>query len=439
MRNITAATLPALLAGACALAVPLAARAQGGAQHDDQLPRSSAIAYPRQDDRAYPSRDGEQDDRDQRQLGVRVWLENERDLFRPGELTRALVRPNQDAYVAVLHITPDGDVDFLWPRDYNDDGFMRGGDTYSVASRGARDFRVGGGYGIGYVLAVASDEPLDLRRVRDYYYRRSVSWDPALNVYGDPFHAMERFAAELVPGYDEGYGAVDWYSYSVGSSRYRFPRYACYDSYGPWYTSRSPYYDGCDQVRLLLVESPYYYDTRYFRGDRSRYWRRWYGRDYADFYGRRSDPQHGYKEGGYGYDRATGVYRGRTATAPAARPGSGGTGRSGGGEAEGVTTPPSRQRPVLQRRPAEADPVRVSPSPAPRRLDPDEPRPRDTSPRSEPRGEPRARTEPRSEPRSEPRAEPSRSEPRSAPPPRDAGASGRSTPAESRRARPPQE
>ncbi|HKP76543.1 MAG TPA: DUF4384 domain-containing protein, partial [Longimicrobiaceae bacterium] len=303
MRHLTAAAL-LLLAGGLVHGPP-AARAQ-----DDGLYRSDSRRYapdPRDDDQDPYDRRDRDDYRGQRGLGVRVYMENDRDLFRPGDYSRVYVRPTEDAFVAVVNITPDGDVEFLWPNDYGDDGFMRGGVQYAVSSRsGSRGFRVGYGYGIGYVMAVASDEPLDLRRVRDYYYRRSASWDPATNVVGDPFRAMERIARLLVPDYDDGYGAVDWYTYHVGSQRYRYPRYACYDSYGSWYTSRSSYYDGCDRVRVLLVSSPYYYDTRYYRGDRYRYWRTWYPND-VYVVRRDRDPQHGYKERTYGRDRVTGA------------------------------------------------------------------------------------------------------------------------------------
>jgi hypothetical protein len=426
-------TLAALLL----LAGPAAARAQdGGPYRSDVLPGRGSPNYDYGDqDDDYDRRDGDR----QQQLGVHVQLENERDLFRPGEVTRVLVRATQDAYVAVVHITPDGDVDFLWPRDYDDDGYMRGGAQYAVTSRGGvRGLRIGSGYGIGYVMAVASDEPLDLRRVRDYYYRRSASWDPTLNVVGDPFRAMERLARLLVPAYDDGYGAVDWYTYHVGSQRYRYPRYACYESYGPWYTSRSSYYDGCDRVRVLLVESPYYYDTRYYRGDRSRYYRRWYADD--GYSGRRGDPQHGYKEGGYGYDRATGVPNRRpftrSAEAPPPRP-RGSDGRASDGDQEGgggsSVRPPTRQRPTLERRPPESEPVRVTGQPREPRPEPRSSEPRSVEPRREPRSsEPRS-VEPRRESppqQREPRSAEPRSEPRSAPPPRDAGSSGRSAPSE---------
>jgi hypothetical protein len=429
-----------------------AARAQdGGPYRSDVLPDRSGPGYYDDDDDGYDRADGRDGDRQQR-LGVRVSLENQRDLFRPGEVTRVLVRATQDAYVAVVHITPDGDVDFLWPNAYDGDGYMRGGAQYAVSSRGGvRGLRIGSGYGIGYVLAVASDEPLDLRRVREYYYRRSTSWDPDLNVVGDPFHAMERLARLLVPDYDDGYGAVDWYTYHVGSQRYRYPRYACYESYGSWYTSRSSYYDGCDRVRVLLVQSPYYYDTRYYRGDRSRYYRRWYadngyygrryGNDGRD--GRRNDPQHGYKDGTSASGRTAGSPNRRpfvrSSDAPPPRPrsegsdvrGSGRGDQDGGGSA---VRPPTRQRPTLERRPAESEPVRVTGQREPRSSEPRssersaEPR-RESPPSREPRVEqPRREPEPRQ--RAEPRSEP-RAEPRSAPPARDGGgSSGRSAPSE---------
>src|SRR4051812_16185530 len=164
MRSISAALLLLMTSGAPALAQ------SGGLTHSDnswaprEFPRSSAQqnedARPAQDYRrqdGYDQDDQERQEGDEPQLGVRVWLEAQRDLFRPGEQTRALVRPTQDSYVAVLHSPPDGDVEFLWPRDYNDDGFMEGGRAYALTSRfTGRYLRLGTGYGLGYVMAVAS-------------------------------------------------------------------------------------------------------------------------------------------------------------------------------------------------------------------------------------------------------------------------------------------
>ncbi|HET7228954.1 MAG TPA: hypothetical protein VFJ16_03095, partial [Longimicrobium sp.] len=341
-------------------------------------------------------------------------------------------------------ISPDGDVEFLWPRDPDDDGYLRGGQAYALSTRGgSRYVRLGYGYGIGYVVAVTSDEPLDLRNVRDFYYRRTSGWSRDLNVVGDPFHAMERFARDIVPGYDEGYGSLDYYSYHVGSSRYRYPRYACYDSYGPWYGSRSPYYDSCDRVRVLLVQVPYYYDTRYYRGDRAYYWRRWYANDYYAYSARRREPQHGYKESPYGSRIGASPNQRPLRRGNEPPPARTGTSRYGGGgsgddQQEPRATQPSRTRPTLQRRPPETEPVRVSPR---------------YEPRSEPRSEPSSRERPRSDGGGETRVRESAPPRRESPPPRTAeprrespppsrdnggGGSTRSAPSGSPRVRPSQ-
>lgn len=352
---------------------------------------------------------------DQRGAGVRVWMENGLDLFRPGERTRVLLRTTRDAYVAVLHIDPHGNVGVLWPHDSRDEGWVDGGRTLNVTGRyaGGR-FRVGSGYGIGYVFAVASDEPLDLRRFRRAYARQA-GWDDDLNVYGDPFYAMERFERLLVRDWEYGGHDSDYYSYHVGGSRYRYPRYACYTGYGAWYTSYGSYYSDCDVVRVLLRERPYYYDTRHYRGDRSRYYRSYARRDarYA-----MPAPEHGYKErtdtdntarGRGGYER-----RPSSSEAPPRRAGAGSDDYQEGSR----TTPPSRQRPTLQRRPAEPEERRDEPrrvSPPARRDDGDGDRSRGVS-----------RPERREEPRREASPPPRREEPaREAPPARE-----RSTPSQ---------
>ncbi|HEU4561843.1 MAG TPA: hypothetical protein VFS20_28720 [Longimicrobium sp.] len=437
MRTPFAATLALLaLGGAVTLAAPPGAAAQSGALYRTDEPSTLELQREAQELGGYDDRRQGRDQYDgvQRGPSVRVWLENDRDLFSPGALTRVYVRAAQDAFVSVIHITPDGDVEMLWPRDPNDEGYLEGGRAFALSTRtGSRYVRLGYGYGIGYIFAVSSDEPLDVRRMRDFYYRRTSGWSRDLNVVGDPFHAMERFARDLVPGYEDGYGSLDWYSYHVGSSRYRYPRYACYDSYGPWYSSRSPYYDGCDRVRVLLVEVPYYYDTRYWRGDRSYYWRRWYASDYNSYYARRREPQHGYKESPYGSSRSglspnrRPMVRGGDAPPPR----SGGS-RYGGGRddaQEPRVTQPGRTRPTLQRRPQESEPVQARPRSEPRS---EEPRSRESRP--ERTSEPRVREAPA--PRRE--SPPARSaEPRrESPPPRSDGGGTRSEPSRSPRVRP---
>jgi len=222
---------------------------------------------------------------------VSVWLDGSRDLYRPGERIRARVRSDRDGYLAVFHIDTNGDVDIIFPYSEHDDGWIEGGRTVSLGSRGSYDYvRSRGGYGMGYIMAVTLDEPLELWRVRELYGVRTAGWDGSRSIFGDPFYAMDELVRAIVPEPSVGYEAVDYATYHVGQRRYRYPRYACYDGYGPWYTYRGVYWDDCDRVRILLVTYPWYYDTHRWRGSRRPYYERYYYRT------ARSRPLHGYKE-----------------------------------------------------------------------------------------------------------------------------------------------
>lgn len=344
------------------------------------------------------------------QPGVRVWMDGERDIYRIGDRSRVLVRTDRDAYVAVLHIDTDGNVEVLFPSSPGDEGYLRGGRAYSVRPRGSQYVSMRGGYGIGYVFAVASNEPLDNRVLRDLHYRRAGSWDPNYNVYGDPFRAMERYERMLVGDWGWGEHDSDYYTYHVGR-RYTHPRYACYDSYGSWYGSRSVYYDSCDRVRVLLVQVPYYYDTRYYRGDRRVYYARgngYYGNGYYDDRYRRTQPTHGYKERTDVREESRGYSR---RPAPPASRGAGTYTTQREGEPPQQQEPrvvrPERQRPTFERR---------SPEPSESR-------------RPEPRTETRREAPP--ERRSEPRRE--------SPPPRQPSSDNAPSERAAPRVRPPTE
>jgi hypothetical protein len=298
---------------------------------------------------------------DQYGPGVRVWLDGRRDLLRPGERVRVLVRPEQDAYLAVFHIDTNGDVDILYPRSSMDDGWVRGGRTLALGSRGFGNYlRIRGGAGMGYVFAVALDEPLELWRVEELFGRRFASFDSRWTVYGDPFHAMDRIAHDVVPDGAWGYESTDHVSYHVGSRRYTHPRYACYDGYGDWYYGRGVYLSSCDRVRILLVARPHYYDTYYWRGSRRVYYERYYRPlPVRTVRAGPRQPEHGYKERTDTRSvPAAATYQRRPE--PAARPGSAaGASRVGlqqqerarPQQQEGRAEPPARQRPQLQRRP----------------------------------------------------------------------------------------
>jgi hypothetical protein len=319
-------------------------------------------------------------------LRVSVWAEGGRDLYRSGDPLRIAFRTTEPAYVAIVHITPDGELDFLYPRSPWDRGYASARRNYSLYT-GRSGWRIRGVDGIGYVYAIASRRPLDFRAFRD---RHGGGWwfaDYGRTVRGDPYYVFDRVADLLVPHDAFGGDYVDdLYVYHVGSRRHRYPRYACYDGYGygGGFSSYwgSSYYYSCDALlRLLVVHPGYYYSRRPPRG--------------VYLSGPvRSDPRYRFKEPASGRS-------GRTGTV--IRPGVSSPGTASGGER--VQTPravrPEVERPTLQRRGKGAAPERRVPEPrsAPRA----EPRaePARPSPRESPRAEPSSRTAP------SPRAEPS--------------------------------
>ncbi len=337
---------------------------------------------------------------------VRIFAENDRDSFRSGERVRLSFRTDRDAYVAVVHLTSDGEVEFLFPNGPWEDGLVRGGRSYALPqTSGSRHVTIRGSEGIGYFFAVASEEPLDFGAFQDRYAR---GWEFRRVVRGDPYYALDRIAYMLTP---EGRYGTDAYSYYVGR-RASYPRYACYDGYaeaGFW----GGYYDSCDRLRGLLRDHPNYYDTRSYQGYR--------GRGYlAD--SRRDAPLHRYKERSAAGDRRSEPPL-RTGTRPA---GSGEVSRtrpepldrsgvySSGWERDGQQQPAQgsrpaakdkdeRSRPVLQRRPGEIETSRprvTAPPREPRRETPREP------PREQPRSEPRESSRPSGEARVRPEGQP---------------------------------
>jgi hypothetical protein len=292
--------------------------------------------------------------------GVRVWVDNHRDFFRYSDRLRVRVRSEHDGYLAVFHIDTNGDVDILYPRSEADDGWVERGRTLTLGSRGRYDhLNVRGGDGVGYVLAVALEEPLELWRVRDLYRPRFAGWDADRSIYGDPFYAMDEIVRAIVPETSYGYESVDYYTYHMGR-RYDYPRYACYDGYGDWYhDSRYSYYghSRCDRVRVILINRPWYYDTYRWRGSRRTYYDRYYYRT------ARSRPLHGYKER---TESLAPPARSSTAQRRPAGSASGNTPAARGGgvsSARPESTRPAREGTVSSRRP-ETEGSRVGPASA---------------------------------------------------------------------------
>lgn len=357
---------------------------------------------------------------------ARVWVENDREYFRHGDRLRVNFRTSADSYVAVIHIDPDGRLDFVYPHSAWDNEFVRGGRVHSIDRTGwGNGLLVRGGSGIGYLYVIASPVPLDFSRFRA---GRSSPWDwsyAGQSVYGDPFWAMEQITRSLLPGWGNVPFVADYFTYFVGGAHHRYPSYACtrpgFTSGWGWGYNASwrSYYGACDRLDLFLRDNPYYFDSRRFRGDRRSYYR-----DYRDE--RDWDPRHVFKTdpdipASRAGDRAGNQPSGGTqrvtprpgaTTTPATRPAQRATPSAerpatAAPTREAAPRPSARPAPVSsERQGGRQAPQRAQPAPAPRpEARPRAPEPQRARPEPSPRPETRARPVERSDAGSR-RAEP---------------------------------
>src|SRR5919199_3582223 len=69
---------------------------------------------------------------------IQLWINNDR-RFLPGDRARVQVRSEEDGYLLVLHVDPDGYLRVLFPLDPDKDNFVRGEKKYEVKGRGGRE------------------------------------------------------------------------------------------------------------------------------------------------------------------------------------------------------------------------------------------------------------------------------------------------------------
>lgn len=123
-------------------------------------------------------------------LRVSVWLDRDEDeVYRRGDEQRVGFQTNEDAYAVVYRIDTDGLVTVLWPRDRLDDGFVFGGHEYRLPGREASALRVDEAEGEGFVQAIVSRYPFDLRALEIDFLGDDVQ-QYGFQVAGDPFLAM---------------------------------------------------------------------------------------------------------------------------------------------------------------------------------------------------------------------------------------------------------
>jgi len=322
---------------------------------------------------------------------VNLWVDRD-DPYRRGDEARVYFKVDRDAYVTVVRIDTDRRIRVLFPIDPWEDNFARGGRTFEVLGRDRDEaFRVDDYPGVGYVFAIASDDPFDYDDVvrGDHWDYRAISDG---RVRGDPYVAVSDLAERVAR---EGYYDYDVAEYYV-DQHYDYPRFVCYDchSYASWHYW-DPYSSYCSRFRIVIYNDWYYYPYRRYPGSVVIY-----GRPY------RPGPRYVFKDADPRNDYITRVAnRPRTDPVGPRRPVGDRTSADVGGRG-------SIPAPVTPRRRTDAtgrgdSPDRTAPN-EPRRRAPDAAPGRDNgSARPEPGQEPRRRTDqPRNQvdqPRSAPR------------------------------------
>jgi hypothetical protein len=117
---------------------------------------------------------------------VQAWT-NREGPFEQHSLVKTYVRTAADAYIAVVRVDTDGRLVLLFPYTPDDDAFARGGRTYQVQGRNdGYTFTADDPPGIGYLLAVASPDPLRLE-----IFEEGGDWHLAAlgaeHIEGDPY------------------------------------------------------------------------------------------------------------------------------------------------------------------------------------------------------------------------------------------------------------
>jgi hypothetical protein len=273
---------------------------------------------------------------------IQLWISNDR-RFLPGERAKVQVRTEDDGYLIVLHVDPDGYLRVLFPLDPDKDNFVRGGKKYEVRGRGDREAFEADGKGRGTVYAAVSREPFrfDGFVIGDHWdYRALAPSRLSSNPEAELNELVRRMAQgnfdydllgydvieRVVYAGDTRYSHRSWlyddtwcYHFSCGRSYYGSPSISIFFGrpyrryyYDPYFYAYDPFYNPFfyDPYYYAPVYYPrYVYPRRYhYYPYRDRYYSypyRGYGRPYTPYRFRGADGfTAGYRERGYDLRRS---------------------------------------------------------------------------------------------------------------------------------------
>ena len=196
---------------------------------------------------------------------IQVWLNNEGRFF-PGDHATVEVRTEDDGYLLMLQVDPEGYLRVLFPVDPDKDNFARGGKRYEVKGRGGREAFETDAKGRGTVYAAVSRQPF-----RFEGFVTGGHWDYGAltpsRLANDPEQELNDLIRRMAQGdfdYDLlNYDVVEHTTYADYSSHYHGSAYHdawCYTFCG------AAYYGSPFGVSIVLgwPYRSYYYDPYFY-------------------------------------------------------------------------------------------------------------------------------------------------------------------------------
>lgn len=194
---------------------------------------------------------------------VQVWLDDAS--YRYGDLIRPYVASDADAYITVVRVSSDGELQILYPKlpgqqeRYQPSRFAN--DRLPIST--AAPFMIRESRGVGFVFAVASYYKFNYR-----YYSSGNNWSTSrlasAGRFGSPFQIVRSFVDEITEGSDSY--SMDYVIYEVNSDQYR-SRYAsrfrgyeyddyyglCLGAFGNWYSGYCRGYNGYGYPYIVVA------------------------------------------------------------------------------------------------------------------------------------------------------------------------------------------
>ncbi|MCX7845924.1 MAG: DUF4384 domain-containing protein, partial [Dictyoglomaceae bacterium] len=96
-------------------------------------------------------------------LQLDLWLNKpEGSVYRVGEELKIFVRANDDVYLYIFDLTPDGDFKLIFPNMYSGNNFIRKDQTYTFPDKPVYSFKVSPPVGKEFIVGIISKKPLNL-------------------------------------------------------------------------------------------------------------------------------------------------------------------------------------------------------------------------------------------------------------------------------------